>query len=281
MTAATLQPERPIWFGPPSRPLFGWLATPRDGQARGGVLLAPPVGREARAARRALRRTAMTLAAQGFVTLRFDYRGTGDSSGDLEEPDLDRAWIDSVTSAVALLRSCELDSVSAIAMRLGATIVGAAVDASELSLASLVLWDPCDSGRSYLRELGALEALRRERHEGAVDGSVETAEYVFSALSAEAIRRLRLSTVERSPLAERMLVLARPDRPLPDKLRARLEREHVEWEVAADQGPMLDVDPLHAVVPQHSMERVVDWLSAPSSVRRASSTSSADEPPRV
>jgi alpha-beta hydrolase superfamily lysophospholipase len=261
--------EHPVWFGAPSRPLFGWLATPRDGQARGGVLLAPPIGREARGARRALRRTALALADRGFVSLRFDYRGTGDASGDLDELDLDTAWTDSVARAVELLRSCELDSVSAIGMRLGATIVGAAADASDLGLTSLVLWDPCDSGRSYLRELGALESLRRERADVPSDGSVETAEFVFSSSAADAIRRLRLTSLERSPLAERLLVLVRPDRPLPEQLRRRLEREHAEFEVAADQAPLLDVDPLHAVLPLHSMERVADWLSSSRAVRAA------------
>ena len=261
--------EQPVWFGPSSRPIFGWLTTPRDGQARGGVVLAPPVGREARGARRAFRRTALALAARGFVSLRFDYRGTGDSAGDLGELDLDTAWTDSVARAVDLLRTCELDSVSAVGMRLGATIVGAAADAADLSLSSLVLWDPCDSGRNYLRELGALESLRREHLDASADGSVETAEFVFSSSAADAIRRLRLSTLQRTPLADRVLVLARPDRPLPEKLHNRLEQEHVEFEIAADQAQLLDVDPLHAVLPQHTMERVVDWLAASRSVRAA------------
>jgi alpha-beta hydrolase superfamily lysophospholipase len=263
------QLERPVWFGASSRPLFGWLTEPGDGQARGGVLLAPPVAREARPARRALRRTAVALAARGFVSLRFDYRGTGDSSGDLEDADLDRAWIDSVASAVALLRSCELHSVSAVGMRLGATILGAAAGANDLGLSSLVLWDPCDSGRSYLRELGALEALRRDRVEVASDGSVETAEFVFSPDAATAIRRLKLSSIERTPLAERVLVLARPDRPIVESLRARLDLERVEWDTAPDQSPLLDVDPLAAKLPEASIGRLVDWLSLPSAARNA------------
>ena len=229
----------------------------------------PPIGREARGARRALRRIAADLTGRGFVVLRFDYLGTGDSSGGLDVPDLDAEWTDSVASAVALLRSCEVESVSAVGMRLGATIVGAAADAHDLRLSSLVLWDPCESGRGYLRELGALEALRRDRLEMDSDGSVETAEFLFSAEAATAIRRLRLSTLARSPLAERILVLARHDRPVQDKLRTRLEQEHVEWGEASDQSQLVDVDPLHAVLPTDSMARVVEWLCAPSEARAA------------
>src|SRR5665213_1134337 len=77
--------EEPLWFGPEQRPLFGWLTWPAGGHARGGVLCAPPIGREARAGRRAVRSLALSLAQQGFVTLRFDYDGTGDSSGDFND----------------------------------------------------------------------------------------------------------------------------------------------------------------------------------------------------
>lgn len=225
-------------------------------------MLAPPVGREARAARRALRGAARLLAARGFVVLRFDYLGTGDSSGALDAPELDRAWTDSVASAVELLRTCELDDVSVVGMRLGATIAGTSAIENDLSLSALVLWDPCDSGRSYLRELSALEALRREHVDVEEDGAVETAEFVFSARAVEAIRRLRLSTLEVRPLAARVLVLTRPDRPILDRLRSRLEHEHVDWGLAEDQAALVDVDPLHAAMPQHSIERIVDWLAS-------------------
>ena len=73
--------EEPLWFGPEGRPLFGWLTRPVGGLAQGAVLCAPPIGREARAGRRAIRSLAISLAARGYVTLRFDYDGTCDSSG--------------------------------------------------------------------------------------------------------------------------------------------------------------------------------------------------------
>jgi hypothetical protein len=254
--------EREVWLGPASRPIYGWLTTPADGTACGGVLLAPPVGREARAARRALRRLATTLAARGFVSLRIDYVGTGDSAGGLSEEDLDRAWADSVASGIELLRSCELASISAVGMRIGATVLGAAVDGADLGLAGLVLWDPCESGRNYLRELGALEALRRDHVDTEEDGAVETAEFVFPARAAGELRRLRLQSTARRPVARRLLVLVRSDRIVSDKLRSRLDEEHVEWASAIDQGAMLDVDPLHASLPDTSIRRVAEWLAA-------------------
>jgi len=61
----------------------------------------------------------------------------------------------------------------------GATLLGVAAAERDAQFTSLVLWDPCESGRSYLRELSALEGLRRESYEANPDGSVETSEFVF------------------------------------------------------------------------------------------------------
>ncbi len=255
--------EEPRWFGPSDRPLFGWMTWCRDTPSRGGVLLAPPIGREARAARRALRRAAIALAARGFVALRFDYDGTGDSSGAFDDAERDRAWASSVAEGAALLRGLGVERVSAVGMRLGATILAAAADAHDLTFDALVLWDPCETGRSYLRELGALESLRRDTVD-APAGSVETAEYVFSASAADEVRRLSLVTVERAPLATRLLVVAREDRAVSDRLRARLADERVEWSSTDEQGALLDVDPLVAKVPLRTIDAIVSWLTASS-----------------
>ena len=117
-----------MWFGPTDAAALRLADDAADGPSRGGVLLAPPVGREARAARRAFRR--MRARARGArascrcastTTARVTRRATFD------DPDRDLAWTESV--ARGRRRSCApatLDSVSAVGMRLGATIVGAA-----------------------------------------------------------------------------------------------------------------------------------------------------------
>jgi esterase/lipase len=260
--------EEPLRFGPEKRPLFGWLARPNEPVALGGVLLAPPIGREARGAKRTLRYLALALANRGYVTLRFEYDGTGDSGGAFADPGRDRAWLDSVAHATSLLRSLGPTSVSAVGMRLGATLVGVAAG-HDLALTSLVLWDPCESGRSYLRELGALESLRRESFRADPDGSIETAEFVFSRETIEDLRRVNLANVGPGPLAERILVLSREDRAVSDKLRVRLNDEKVEWETTTEQATLLDVEPLAARVPVRTIERIVEWLTAPPSTPTA------------
>ena len=111
--------EEARWFGPPEGRLFGWLMWPDTETVRGGVILAQPLGREARAARRAMRSLGIELAKKGFVAVRLDYPGTGDSSGSLDEIDVQRAWVDAIGEAAAFLQSFGLTDVSAVGMRLG------------------------------------------------------------------------------------------------------------------------------------------------------------------
>jgi pimeloyl-ACP methyl ester carboxylesterase len=199
-----------------------------------------------------------------MVSLRFDYDGTGDSSGSLDDPGRDASWIDSVSYAAEFLRSLGVRTLSAAGMRLGATILGAAADKHDLGLASLVLWDPCASGRNYLRELSALESLRRENVSIESDGSVETSEFVFPPQTVAEIRRLSLTTLERCPLADRLLVITRDDRSIPDKLQERLSKEKVDWSSTSEQQALIGVDPLHATLPETTIGELIEWLEEPS-----------------
>jgi pimeloyl-ACP methyl ester carboxylesterase len=126
--------EESLWLGTTDRPLFGRLTTPVGDTSKGGVLLSPPIGRESRLARRALRTLAIYLAVDGYVSLRFDHFGTGDSSGSLDDDDFDQAWVEGVGQGVALLRSLGSNSVSAVGMRMGATILGKAASTYDLGL---------------------------------------------------------------------------------------------------------------------------------------------------
>ena len=56
-----------VWFGPESRPLYGWVSRPAGGVARGGAILCPPMGEEGRAAHRTFRRLAEALENSGIT----------------------------------------------------------------------------------------------------------------------------------------------------------------------------------------------------------------------
>ena len=132
---------------------FGWLHRPAGAQAGIGVVLCNPFGYEALCTYRGWREFAGALAARGMPTLRFDYPGTGDSSGSEEDPQRLRAWVDSIKAAATWLRvETGVTRLSLCGLRLGATL--AALAAEELGeVENLVLLMPLSSGKSYIREL--------------------------------------------------------------------------------------------------------------------------------
>src|SRR5690349_3433810 len=99
---AALQPvsRQPCWIPVSAGAALAWLHSPRQARRRSGVLICPPFGHEYTHTHRTLRTLADALAARGFVTLRVDYPGTGDSVGDEATPDLFRAWGETLDQAV-------------------------------------------------------------------------------------------------------------------------------------------------------------------------------------
>jgi hypothetical protein len=154
-----------------------------------------------------------------------------------------------------------LTSISGVGMRLGATLLGVAAAELNIQFSSIVLWDPCESGRNYLRELTALEGLRRENFEVNQDGSVETSEFVFTSQTAGEIRALSLVTAGSAPLAKRTLVMTRDDRSISVKLQSRLADGNVEWQSTSEHGAMFDVEYYLAVLPEETIKRISEWLS--------------------
>ena len=139
----------------------------------------------------------------------------------------------SVNRAVRLVRQAGAARVVVVGMRVGATIA-----VGELARAGgadgLVLWDPCASGRSYLREQQAL-GLFSLGGAASDDGSVEVPGIVYRAETVGELSALSIADTE-GPLAARVLVLVRPDRPANKAMRQRLEMDHVEWGEAVGQS---------------------------------------------
>jgi exosortase A-associated hydrolase 2 len=141
-------------FGPPDRPLLGALhQTPRLRRRNTAILLCNPFGEEAARAHRLYRVMASHLDLAGYVVLRFDFRGTGDSAGDEADASV-AAWITDIEIAAA-----ELERVSGatqlilVGLRLGALLASLAVVRGRLRPRHLVLWDPVVHGQTFLQQL--------------------------------------------------------------------------------------------------------------------------------
>jgi alpha-beta hydrolase superfamily lysophospholipase len=230
---------------------------------RGGVLLSPALGMEAVSAHFAYRFLADRLAAAGFVSFRFDYDGTGDSAGRQDDPGRVGAWLESVRIAVDFMRDLGLGRMSVVAMRMGATLVAEALNCGPPTIDDFVLWDPCASGRAFLREQSALwsfvlgaQSIARPSDEG----SVEVPGFVYDKETVADLSSLSIANGD-GPMADRLLVLTRANRKGDRRMNERLAMPHVDRIQIVGQENLVDVAPDAAKLPVDTIDCIVEWLA--------------------
>ncbi len=145
---------RPFFFGRSDRALFGAYHAPAVRSSRpSAVLLCNPFGQESIQAHRIYATLASKLSKVGQHVLRFDYYGTGDSAGEVEEGS-QATWIEDVLEAHEELQaSSGVSRVIWVGLRYGATLAALAGQSLHRSIASLILWDPVVDGGAYVQEL--------------------------------------------------------------------------------------------------------------------------------
>lgn len=218
---------RARYFGPPARRLFGVFDEPAPGRSSEvGAVLCYPHGVDYDSAYRSFRLIAFRLAKAGVQVLRFDYLGTGDSSGEIEDTSVPE-WIDNICTALHELRGAhELREVSLVGLRLGATL--AALAAADCQIVDrVVLWEPVVDGGEYVRGLRALHRvwLEEELREGREALSAE--DDVLGSRLTERLRAdvesLSLLSIEKAPAPYVHLVSQTPSSAherLTERLRA-------------------------------------------------------------
>jgi pimeloyl-ACP methyl ester carboxylesterase len=219
----------PFYFGPSQGPLFGVYHEATGGRPSRsrGVVLCHPYGHEYIRAHRAFRNLADDLSRRGWHVLRFDYSGTGDSSGEAIETGIARSIAD-INQAVDELKDMSgVAQVSLVGLRIGATL--AALAASQRSdVGTLVAWDPVTSGAAYL-------AQTRNLHEGwirnrpwmrnAEDTSArEAMGYPVSPAFERELMELDIRTIKKCRARRSCVVVSGTGDPHQD---ARLWQQHV------------------------------------------------------
>ena len=123
------------------------------------VLVCGSVGHEYARSHRNLQQMAQLLSEHGFDVLRFDYAGTGNSSGACDSW-LPAQWCSDIHNAASWLRkSVKSKTFSVIGLRLGATLLSNAVG---LGADRAIFWDPALTGASFLATLNSFQR-RAER----------------------------------------------------------------------------------------------------------------------
>ncbi|MGH7437650.1 MAG: alpha/beta fold hydrolase [Polyangiaceae bacterium] len=234
--------------------------------ARLGLVICNPFGFEAVCAHRSLRHFAQAAAEAGFPALRFDYDGTGDSAGDDRDPDRLFAWVASVRHAIeALPRLAGIERVVVMGVRLGAMIAALAA-AEQGDVHGLIAIAPVVAGKTYLRELRALQmslGLREPAPGAAVEACAQEAiGFCVTSETHSALTAVDLTKLEPRP-APRALLLERNDLPASDGWASRLASQGVAVDRRTLGGYVeMVLDPEFTVVPSAMVSAVVDWLSA-------------------
>lgn len=245
----------PVWFGPEQSPLFGIINTSTRAQAaRGAVILCPSLGREHMSAYPAFSELAARLAAVGVLTLRFDYRSTGDSF-DRTEPSDGIGLLDDLGYAVDYVHSLGVSAVGLVGMRIGGLLAGLASALEPFN--GVVLWDPCTSGRSFVREQRML-SLRIP-----VAGRPEpTDEIPGFHLPPDLLREISSLELDETTaaLADRALLLTRGDLPPDRPLLGPLVGTNVEQRTILGQADLLYMPTPLQVVPTATIDMIANWL---------------------
>lgn len=144
------------WLTIGGRATAAHVHLPEGGQAWGAVLLVPPPGREHLITFRALRSVAVSLADHGFVAVRVDLTGDGESCRAESVDDLAEAWREDVAAALTLARQLVPGApVSVIGLRVGAALAAEVpADLRDRVLA----WEPV-SPRRWVRTMQTMRTL--------------------------------------------------------------------------------------------------------------------------
>jgi pimeloyl-ACP methyl ester carboxylesterase len=275
----------PVWFGPEESPLFGVLHVP-DGPTRGVIVLCPPLGLEYSNSYSTFIQLATCLTQLGFAALRFDYRSTGDSFDRTADDSGERGFATDVGLAVDFARTTGIAHVGIVGMRLGANLI--CVQCALEPVEAVVLWDPCPTGRSFLREQRALGAFAGAYGAEERADALDLPRFKLSPGMWEEISGLDLvagppCSVEAGRLADKVLLLTRSERIADRNLAGRFDPTRVEHREVAGQPELLDVRSPDQTVPADGLETVAGWLDKvmPPGVRRIATPTSREVVVRI
>ena len=229
--------EEPLFFPSSAARLFGVLHSP-DGASRDtGLVFCPAFAEEHKQGYRVFVELARRLEGQGFASLRFDYRGTGDSEGPFTDFTLAGA-LDDIGAAAALLRErARVERVGLVGLRLGASLAWRAAERG-LDAAALVLWQPIVNGKLFYRLNIRRMLIRQMMTDGKARGERDTADaatidldgFLASRAMCKEIEALDLAADGLPPAPSLLVQLAHTAepvaelQPLVEKLRPDLDR---------------------------------------------------------
>lgn len=235
-----------LWLPQAGRAVHALLQAPAA--PRGAVLIVPPWLHEQQRSHRLFAALSAALAGRGIATLRFDYRGCGDSEGDDAEFLPSAAIADTATALEALRSRVGGAPAAILAVRAGALLAGSMPRSAAVPL---WLWQPTDDGASYLREL-------RERHRQAC---ISRRRYPFLGRRSVAGERELMGYRLHPRFAEELAPL-RPPADAALRIDAATDGVHPDLALPPELARWADELEIAGVFPWPMIQAVADRLAA-------------------
>ncbi|HEY2780405.1 MAG TPA: alpha/beta fold hydrolase [Steroidobacteraceae bacterium] len=257
---------RPMYFKSGRQSLFGWLHQPDESRRSDlGIVVCKPFGYEAICAHGSIRAFADACAGTGATVLRFDYTGTGDSSGSDTDTNAVDQWCDDIRAAMDALRRTGVTRFGLFGIRFGALLAGIVANADP-SVQHLIAVAPVVSGRRYLRELRAFQATASlesasNADAGDLQGELEITGFHLSKASVERLGRIDLPRLQLT--VPNALILDREDLPGAKAWSDDLIKRGTQVQYQALPGFLEMVATPHAAqVPRVMVNAAAEYLSA-------------------
>jgi len=127
------------------------------------VLFVNAWGQEYVRSHRGMRTLALNLQRQGIASLRFDYRGTGDSSGSAEAFTVESAQQDIHTALGYLTEASGVSEVIVFSLRLG-SLLALSTLADDHRVRRFLCWDPLLTGTQFIQQVQAKAILLNQAY---------------------------------------------------------------------------------------------------------------------
>jgi alpha/beta superfamily hydrolase len=138
------------FFGLDDRTIYSMAHLPRN-HAGKGIILCAPFADEVQRSYRPLYNFANLLAANGYLALRFDYRGCGESQMEHSETSINTRLEDIKNAIDFVQHKYDLSHIGLLGLRLGGALAYLAASENP-KVKALVLWEPVLNGSKYFYE---------------------------------------------------------------------------------------------------------------------------------
>ena len=230
---------------------------PASGTASTAVLLCNTVGHEAIHAYRSMVRLGDEIAASGHAALRFDFAGTGNSSGDADAGDLVAAWQRNIVDEVRDLKErWAFKQVTVVGFRLAAPLLTAVLD--ELDIDGIAFWEPVTRGKAFVREIQAVAQFAADPNVGD-PGRIESGGFTFTANTIGSIGNLSLDA---SAVPDGLPVLLVSRGKNPRLNAASLAGRSPFEELRSREYDRMICEPHYTELPLDSIARMDGWLKS-------------------